>query len=847
MANATDIYGLIGAAKAFNSSVAYSLDLDVDATDKKIAELEEELKTKVGKEAKKIQRDIKRLKMRNKLTNLQAKASKAATDFLTKICSYMDIGIATIIKWLSKVIVEILPPLEVTVKLILLSNIKKMVNCAMDPRIPNYWREEGVYFNEAMLDPRMILKASPYSKWGKYNYFGTYYDKEKLIERETFELARADDMNAFLWFAKNCVNFVEPNIVGEDLSEYFDLPQGATGITLFNTHEFKEKKDRRFVVGSTFKYDNGNTTFLCIKKDIRTNGVFYTIVPATDKREGINWYKDRNSISDTGERYELNPYKSKPLFNIEYIGVHRDDSPYSTLYPDGNFKFRILPKPFSTAGGFIVNLKNNINTLSDMANSVTDVYPVVGTEIYAINTITGNPLRFEGIQSPIPYTARFDEYGIYDKRGRYSIDMRKYYVVQDNDFSNDYIIYYDIINVNGAVGEQPIAYLKFNKESKIFSLVDAKTGDNHQITEKDVSFTTAAQILTECYTGNTVYEFNYDYVVSMRLFDAKEIATGIVDSLMNIHAPNPFKRSRQDENGNDADTVTNTDQIRIDSYVDKLVEKMIDTEDGEYTDCFYSFSNEDYGRMEQDVADKVANSTLATDSGTDSIQAIYDVIDSYDADATLNERIETISLALTKAANACGFSDAGDLGGNVGSDYSTSGGEKESIENFITQAVKFLTSAIVNSILTPKVLMLIQVNRMMMGTDAIPKSKEEFLERYNFNVEQLLDSLYGVLSGIIKEIINTIQKELLRLILVRLREMMNAYLKRLGHEYAMKWVLLLKQLISCFKLSREKGNASDNRLYSNQYKDAINNIIDKVDYADIDVLIDEIIPKTNPC
>ena len=100
-----------------------------------------------------------------------------------------------------------------------------------------------------------------------------------------------------------------------------------------------------------------------------------------------------------------------------------------------------------------------------------------------------------------------------------------------------------------------------------------------------------------------------------------------------------------------------------------------------------------------------------------------------------------------------------------------------------------------------------------------------------------------MLSGIIKEIISTIQKELLRIILARINEIMSAYLKQLAIEYAQKWVNLLKQLLACFKFNKNKVGGNDN----GGITDAINGALAQVDYADIDVLADQIIPNTKDC
>lgn len=852
MASTAQIYGQIGAAKAFSSSVSNALDIESKENDEKIMELQQQLESATNeRDRQRIQRKIRRLDRKNKRKAAGKEISNSVSNFLAKIASYMDIGVRTLIEWIAQVIVMVLPGLEVAVKMILLSNIKKMVSCVIDPTIPLEWRNNGVILNEIQVDPRKVLQASPYSKWGRYMYFGCYEDEEEYQNpRNVHELARAEDMNAFLWYAKNCAKFVSPNIISPDhINEYFDTDSGTT---FFSKHSFKGRDNYPFIQGSTFQhYSDSSITFLCEKREMDGNNTFYTIVPATDTWTGITWYKDRTSLtglegydypSGKTKKKTINYDKSKPLFNIEYLGT----SPEAKLFGDGNFRFRILPKPFNTGGGFIVDLQNNTNTLVNMANAKAT--ELMGSELddAHVNSGTTN-YKFQGIQSPIPVTARFNGEGVYDRKGKYSINTKNYQVVQTENTKDE--IKYTIYRTNSTA---PACKMKLVKATKMFEFYDS--------TQQQIY-----QVLTECYFGNTVYEFNYDYIVSMRLFDAKSIATGIVDALLNVNLPNPFKKSRSHSTrgGDDSEenTISNVDQIRIDSYVDRMVEKMIDTEDKEYTDCFYTFSNEDYEAMEQQVVDKIANSTLIDNGGDDTVQAVYDILNQYEAKATLNEKQEVITTALTKAAEICGYGIGTSTGGSTGigndsiiasngrNNYQTPGGSNKSFENFLIQAVQFLTSSVVNAILTPKVLMLIQVNRMLMGTDVT-----DYKENYNYSVTDVLKGLDGVMKSVIRQVIDTIQKELLRLILERLSDMVAGYMKRLGLEYAMKWVNLLKQLLMCFKFNRNSVNAVSNggvaangTLGNTQYSEAINAILDQVDYADIDVLVDEIMPKTNPC
>lgn len=834
----SEIYGSIGAAKAFSSNVKNSLGLQIYDNENEIERNQSLIDSGSGN--KNLKRRNRVLKTKNGMLKAEQKVAETTNQLLVSLASFLDVTEQEIIKFIANVIVNVLPALELSVKGMILTNLKKMISCSIDPRIPDEWRDEGMIFNEAMIDPRQILKASPYSRLGKYLYFGVYdndIDSEnntvKEDKKNQVSLGRAEDMNAFLWYARNCAKFVSPNIIN-DCSNVFD--DVDSGTTLYNTHVFKGKDEYRYIESSLFKQtSNSATMFICEKREMNEDGTFYTIIPVTDRWTGITWYKDRVSLHGKEKHKDINYDKSKPLFNIEYLKGYDEN----WLYPDGNFRFRILPKPFSTAGGFIASLSQNISEMSevignDMVNEIIDDGIVKEMPKF----------KFQGIQSPLPYYARFNSNGLYDKKGRYSIDNKKYSILpgrrveinesesEENPIIKKYIeyeIFYD--NVRKGI-------LLFDIKNKTFSLVDIN--ENNEYVE--LTNVEKMELLTECYTGWSIYEFNYDYVVSMKLFDEKSIACGIVDSLMNIDIP--FSSSNDDyENSR-----RNIEQIRIDSYVDKLIEKMINEETGEFTDCFYSFSNEDYESMEKDVAKKIANNSFVTDSGENIVKQVYSIIDAYDADASLNKKTETITMAITKASEACGFDN--NIQGNIpleniNTPYPITD-ENQSAESFIDKMVKFLITAIVNSILTPKVLLLLQVNQRMMGRYALPSNLAEFQDRYNNPVDEILNNLSSLLNGIIKEVIDTIHKELLRLILERLSEVTASYISKLGIEYAMKWVNIIKQLFACIP-SGGGGMSLDGYNYLNGYRNTISSILDDVDYADIDQSIDEIIPNTNPC
>jgi hypothetical protein len=97
----------------------------------------------------------------------------------------------------------------------------------------------------------------------------------------------------------------------------------------------------------------------------------------------------------------------------------------------------------------------------------------------------------------------------------------------------------------------------------------------------------------------------------------------------------------------------------------------------------------------------------------------------------------------------------------------------------------------------------------------------------------------------VKNVIDEVEKEVLRVIMARITELMNNYTLQLAKEYIRNWQTFLKSLLSCFSLNGNSLKA--NGAYNSDIEDSISAILDKVDTADLDELAGQIIPDTNPC
>ena len=164
------------------------------------------------------------------------------------------------VDWLVNILTKSLPYIELGIKGVLLANLKATVDCNNDPRIPNWIRkngngtDEGLYFNLKGIDFRNIMSISPLSEGSYLYYFGTktYYtiegdaeESEKYVNKESayssaskqgisftkiqkhtecdnvYQLARANDFNAFLWFVVHKGYFpIVEHITANPISAY---------------------------------------------------------------------------------------------------------------------------------------------------------------------------------------------------------------------------------------------------------------------------------------------------------------------------------------------------------------------------------------------------------------------------------------------------------------------------------------------------------------------------------------------------------------------------------------------------------------------------------------------------
>ena len=650
-----------------------------------------------------------------------------AMSFLMGILKSLGVSFDVIEEWLTNFLVYVIPTLELSTKAYLLSNLKNMVGCSTDPRIPEKYRkkhksqddtessqERGIDIDIESIDYLDKLSISPLSDNGKGLYFGL----DGI--NDSYKFARADDFDAFLWFVIHKGKFPNSSIVKLDKNNNLILGNHRTTKnykgSLLSSLEvtYNENDPSTILLGNTFQYESGRTISMCIDIKYNDKGKILnnTIVPISDDWSSVNWYTRRanyftkNIIGDKASKISAKRDYSKeiPICNIQYIDQGSTDSPVIGTV-NNKLRFTILPKPL--------------------------VY------------INPKELTIKKIL--------FNEHGDFDKNGKYTLSDTKFDEI-------------------------------FKKEkSKDFEFNEGKS-------KADV-----IRSMYECYKGLTIYEFNYDLIMGMKLFDARSIVSALFDTLQN--ASLGLSVGLEERHQESTDTIK------------EIIKNIINTDDSTVNDCYHTFSNERYNMLLSNTANKRLNRT-------DKFYDAKQILSASLSGDTVNEE-EVLHRAITQAKVTV-------TEGSDGSD------EYGIANNFIFSLLNNLITAIVQSLLSPKLLMVIVVNQSMMGGGKWEK----------FNFSNLFKALQDIIVGIVKEVKDLIIDKLWKLVATRLDPLITITSDEIVKEQLDSYADVLREIMKYAPyvfhfIGRQRQDTK----------------IDDVDYADIDIPSEnnQDTPNTNNC
>lgn len=495
-----------------------------------------------------------------------------------------------------------------------------------------------------------------------------------------------------------------------------------------------------------------NISVCCeVKRNELSNTITYNkIIPVSSVWNRTNYYVNRqtyfNFLDPTGSLDQTNPRNFNndiAICSFEYVNdvnLLNNNKNKTFTYLDNDITLRILPKP-------LIHI------------------PRIGQ-----TTI-------------LPTYVLFNNKCEADPNGKYSV--LPIASPTKDEKSGDWV--YELAYPNGGVAKGVTLHIHNN------GTYDIQGANGNEI----------LPLLQECYPNLTIYEFNYDFIMSMRLFDAKVLLAQLINQLFHMKLGFSFDFSMNEIEGEDR--------------IIEIVRNIIEADDYESSDCFYTFSNDKYNEMSKNAELKYSNLTPFGNNcvdNTDKISEITNLLNQFSEESTLSGSTEKFK-QLLEIANGNIVQE----GKNAEIDTNFNINWKNTLKQLLMNLVKTLIKAL----LTPKVVLLFLVNMKLCEQDAITNLR-------NLTFEDFLKQIRGIIVEIVKQIRDLILREVLKFVLKRLIVLLELIMSTLLLEQIEAFRRLIKQLLDACKFGRSRDLITE---------------IDNVDYADIDETIAQ--PTTTKC
>lgn len=288
------------------------------------------------------------------------------------------------------------------------------------------------------------------------------------------------------------------------------------------------------------------------------------------------------------------------------------------------------------------------------------------------------------------------------------------------------------------------------------------------------------------YYRRTIMEFNTDYIMSLKLFDAKVVAAQLIDALTACLS---------------IDLNLTYEQLFIRNEIQKMVKMINETDDLVVNDCFFSFSNDEFNAMVQ--KSELIRAGLLSEEGKLNSDSFIDAnsllkgLNEINSNSSKEQISTVISSALTEISKSISTSDY-EL-----TDKVNFNAQMNFIENLLSNLAYVITSAVVS----PKLYLLLGINLQLLGNET------------NFDLAAFIEMHKQMIASIIR----TIRDELIQKLVEKLYELVGHLAEEIGQKMSIEQILyyktLLKKCIECFKVWGK----------SNYLNFDVNNI----DYADI--------------
>ena len=297
------------------------------------------------------------------------------------------------------------------------------------------------------------------------------------------------------------------------------------------------------------------------------------------------------------------------------------------------------------------------------------------------------------------------------------------------------------------------------------------------------------------YYHKTLFEFNTDYIMSVKFFDSKVIISQIINILtgcLNASLNMSFEESL------------------IRNEVERMLTMIIENDTNTVVnDCFFTFTNEEYNQL----IDKTEKERLGKYTGGVSAYG------SYIPDETIRKEMATIVNSNTASDQIKTTNNAlNEISRAIKPEFETPSDTELTVNlsvnfDFLNNLLRGLTQALVYSIISPKIYLLMAINFKVMGKEP------------NFDLSTFIEKFKSLLINAIRGITNRIMESLKEWMFSILGDLVIRLADRLMFEQAQYYIkLLMKCIRACARLYGSAGNNWNmaNVEYADIYEDENN-------------------------
>lgn len=683
--------------------------------------------------------------------------------------------------------------IELAIKATLYATMQGLFTCSATPLIPNYMFKDTVKFGDGVeiplniLDVYGMLENCPVSMDGKNFYFDTIETNQmvKTVNdiREYKELKDGQTIKPYEKIKDNeAIVKCFPNIIEK---KYRD--------SIWYTYTDKKGKDKKVFDMSNAEncdYDTVQMHYYQVSGYDQTtvwksrdfNAYLWYVINKKDAK----WDNRNNLYNKTNNENDKYDDVKEEFFKLDY-----DISSGATE----NQKLTVNLHNIQTVDGKEQDVKFRKKIILD-STYLERVYNTTESDMLKIYLNKEEYFQKRIIKNiPTGFKLNIKEN---------DTDPR----VKDNNFAYEYITNYDYTPEVMAYWWQGEGTYKLHKKKgsddpDYSQKAELITKDNilksHKELKMDVTEKTTVKL------NKTIFEFNYDYIFSLKFFDTQTLVTNIIDSVLNWGLTNATA------------SFSTYDKV-VAGVVGKVTDEILRKEETEISDDFYSFSNREYDDL-LTQARKAYNGSykIADENGKLSYAEKDEIIKSLNRigeASTLQEQKTVIERLLRDVTVSMSqqeeITSQNTLYAGFGSDWAC-------IPRLLHEVVK----NVVLQVLSPKVMVLYAINcKIFNDSDTDTSKKVDPIEFMRKNINNLLNSL-------IPQIGNIIVSLLLGFLMKVLQPKIKKFVEKLNLEQAMRYVAQLKlayrQCVGAYMNWAEYfGGSASSR-----------SVIDNVTYADI--------------